>query len=130
MVIKREAGDAAIELGLVVIPVFFRAQIVDPVVIPVLLVQELLDGLVVVAVHGLHALGGVAHGDDFVVDVGEVQVELALLVPAFLLADDGLDGRRHHVPLLVHTIEIHATQPCWPRTAAAGNLIITGEVGH
>lgn len=93
MVIKGELGDSSIELCLVVVSVLFGAQVVNPVVVLVLLVQELLDGFVVVPVDGLHVLGGVAHSDDFVVDVGEVQIELALFVPAFFLTDDGLDGR-------------------------------------
>ena len=93
MVIKGELGDSSIELCLVVVSVLFGAQVVDPVVVLVLLVQELLDGFVVVPVDGLHVLCGVAHSDDFAVDVGEVQIELALFVPAFFLTDDGLDGR-------------------------------------
>lgn len=93
VVIKGELGDSSIELCLVVVSVLFGAQVVNPVVVLVLLVQELLDGFVVVPVDGLHVLGGVAHSDDFVVDVGEVQIELALFVPAFFLTDDGLDGR-------------------------------------
>ena len=99
MIIEGETSDSSIELGLVVVSILFRAQVVDPIVVLVLLVQELLDGFVVVPVDGLHVLCGVAHSDDFAVDVGEVQIELALFVPAFFLTDDGLDGRRHHAPL-------------------------------
>ena len=99
MIIEGETSDSSIELGLVVVSILFRAQVVDPIVVLVLLVQELLNGFVVVPVDGLHVLCGVAHSDDFAVDVGEVQIELALFVPAFFLTDDGLDGRRHHAPL-------------------------------
>ena len=92
VIIKGETGDPPIELGLVVISVFFRTKVVDPVVVFVFLVQELLDRFVVVPVDTLHLLGRVAHGDDLVVDVGEVEVELALFVSAFFLTDDGFDG--------------------------------------
>ena len=92
VIIKRETGDSTIKFGLVVISILLRTKIVNPIMVFMFLVQEFFDSFVVIPVDTLHLLGRVAHGDDFVVDVGEVQVELALFVSAFFLTDDGFDG--------------------------------------
>ena len=58
-------------------------------------VEKLFDLLERVPVHGLHILGGEAHGYDAVADVREVQVELFVDEPTFLLAHQLLNSRRH-----------------------------------
>ena len=61
----------------------------------VLLLQEPLDLVQAVPVDGLHVLGGEPHGDDAVVDVGEVEVEPIVDVAPLLLRDDRLECARH-----------------------------------
>ena len=95
MVVEGVACDPVVELLRVVHPL--RAEVVDPVVVFVLLVQVLPNVVEAVTVDGLEVLGREAHGDDapVIADVGQVEVVLALPDPEFFLANDFSDSVRH-----------------------------------
>ena len=61
----------------------------------VLLLEEPLDLVEAVPVDGLDVLRGEPHGDDALVDVGEVQVEAIVHVAPLLLRHDRLQRGRH-----------------------------------
>ena len=60
-----------------------------------LLLEEPLDLVEAVPVDGLDVLRGEPHGDDALVDVGEVQVEAIVHVAPLLLRHDRLQRGRH-----------------------------------
>ena len=61
----------------------------------VLLLEESLDLVEAVPVDGLDVLRREPHGDDALVDVGEVEVEAIVDVAPLLLRDDRLECARH-----------------------------------
>ena len=61
----------------------------------VLLLEESLDLVEAVPVDGLDVLRGEPHGDDALVDVGEIEVEAIVDVAPLLLRDDRLECRCH-----------------------------------
>jgi len=83
-----KAGPAVLALG---------AQVVYHVVLGVLFGQEALDVPYWVAVPPLHAFGGIAHSNNLVGNIAQIQVKTALDVPSFFLTN----GAFHDIPRLL-----------------------------
>jgi len=75
------------------------AEVVDAVMIPVLVVEEMRHAVDGIAVGGPESRAGEAGGDDPVGDIGEVKVVAVLLVAPLVLGDE-LAHRRFQVVLL------------------------------
>lgn len=74
MIRKRPPTNPPLE-HLLPIPILpHRTKVKHPIILPVPLVQELLGIRAFVAVEPFHTGGGVAHDDELVGDVGEVEV--------------------------------------------------------